>query len=33
MTELGTAEEETIAFPADLIRIDTTKRGGGDCCR
>jgi acetylornithine deacetylase/succinyl-diaminopimelate desuccinylase-like protein len=25
------AEQEAIAFAADLIRIDTTNRGGGDC--
>jgi acetylornithine deacetylase/succinyl-diaminopimelate desuccinylase-like protein len=25
------AEEEAVAFASDLIRIDTTNRGGGDC--
>jgi acetylornithine deacetylase/succinyl-diaminopimelate desuccinylase-like protein len=25
------AEDEAVAFAADLIRIDTTNRGGGDC--
>jgi acetylornithine deacetylase/succinyl-diaminopimelate desuccinylase-like protein len=25
------AEEEAVAFAADLIRIDTSNRGGGDC--
>jgi acetylornithine deacetylase/succinyl-diaminopimelate desuccinylase-like protein len=25
------AEQEVVAFAADLIRIDTTNRGGGDC--
>ncbi|MBO0776457.1 MAG: M20/M25/M40 family metallo-hydrolase [Actinobacteria bacterium] len=25
------AEQEAVAFAADLIRIDTTNRGGGDC--
>jgi acetylornithine deacetylase/succinyl-diaminopimelate desuccinylase-like protein len=31
--EQGTAqaEQEAVAFAADLIRIDTTNRGGGDC--
>jgi acetylornithine deacetylase/succinyl-diaminopimelate desuccinylase-like protein len=28
---LTRAEQEAIAFAADLIRIDTTNRGGGDC--
>jgi acetylornithine deacetylase/succinyl-diaminopimelate desuccinylase-like protein len=27
----GLAEEEAVAFASDLIRIDTTNRGGGDC--
>jgi acetylornithine deacetylase/succinyl-diaminopimelate desuccinylase-like protein len=27
---LSTAEEEAIAFTADLVRIDTTNRGGGE---
>jgi acetylornithine deacetylase/succinyl-diaminopimelate desuccinylase-like protein len=30
-TALGQAEQEVVAFAADLIRIDTTNRGGGDC--
>ena len=25
------AEEEAVAFASDLIRIDTSNRGGGDC--
>jgi acetylornithine deacetylase/succinyl-diaminopimelate desuccinylase-like protein len=28
---LTRAEEEAVAFASDLIRIDTTNRGGGDC--
>ncbi len=28
---IGLAEQEAVAFAADLIRIDTTNRGGGDC--
>jgi acetylornithine deacetylase/succinyl-diaminopimelate desuccinylase-like protein len=28
---IGRAEREAVAFAADLIRIDTTNRGGGDC--
>ena len=28
---LSLAEEEAVAFASDLIRIDTTNRGGGDC--
>jgi acetylornithine deacetylase/succinyl-diaminopimelate desuccinylase-like protein len=28
---LARAEQEAVAFAADLIRIDTTNRGGGDC--
>ncbi|MEU7722534.1 M20/M25/M40 family metallo-hydrolase [Streptomyces tibetensis] len=27
----GTALEEVVTFTSDLIRIDTTNRGGGDC--
>jgi acetylornithine deacetylase/succinyl-diaminopimelate desuccinylase-like protein len=27
----GPAEEEAVRFASDLIRIDTTNRGGGDC--
>jgi acetylornithine deacetylase/succinyl-diaminopimelate desuccinylase-like protein len=27
----STAEEEAVSFASDLIRIDTTNRGGGDC--
>jgi acetylornithine deacetylase/succinyl-diaminopimelate desuccinylase-like protein len=27
----GTAGEEAVAFASDLIRIDTSNRGGGDC--
>ena len=28
---LTSAEEEAVVFASDLIRIDTTNRGGGDC--
>jgi acetylornithine deacetylase/succinyl-diaminopimelate desuccinylase-like protein len=28
---IALAEREVVAFAADLIRIDTTNRGGGDC--
>jgi acetylornithine deacetylase/succinyl-diaminopimelate desuccinylase-like protein len=28
---MALAEHEVVAFAADLIRIDTTNRGGGDC--
>ena len=28
---MALAEQEAVAFAADLIRIDTTNRGGGDC--
>ena len=28
---LSQAEEEAVAFASDLIRIDTSNRGGGDC--
>jgi acetylornithine deacetylase/succinyl-diaminopimelate desuccinylase-like protein len=28
---LTRAEEEAVGFASDLIRIDTTNRGGGDC--
>jgi acetylornithine deacetylase/succinyl-diaminopimelate desuccinylase-like protein len=28
---MAVAEQEVVAFAADLIRIDTTNRGGGDC--
>jgi acetylornithine deacetylase/succinyl-diaminopimelate desuccinylase-like protein len=28
---LAVAEQEVVTFAADLIRIDTTNRGGGDC--
>jgi acetylornithine deacetylase/succinyl-diaminopimelate desuccinylase-like protein len=28
---IALAEQEVVAFAADLIRIDTTNRGGGDC--
>jgi acetylornithine deacetylase/succinyl-diaminopimelate desuccinylase-like protein len=31
LTEMALAEQEVVAFAADLIRIDTTNRGGGDC--
>jgi acetylornithine deacetylase/succinyl-diaminopimelate desuccinylase-like protein len=30
-TAMALAEQEVVAFAADLIRIDTTNRGGGDC--
>jgi acetylornithine deacetylase/succinyl-diaminopimelate desuccinylase-like protein len=29
--DLKRAQEEAVGFAADLIRIDTTNRGGGDC--
>jgi acetylornithine deacetylase/succinyl-diaminopimelate desuccinylase-like protein len=29
--DTGKAEREAVAFAADLIRIDTSNRGGGDC--
>lgn len=29
--DLNRAQEEAVGFAADLIRIDTTNRGGGDC--
>ncbi|WP_173434358.1 M20/M25/M40 family metallo-hydrolase [Allosalinactinospora lopnorensis] len=30
-TEQGIVDEEVVRFTSDLIRIDTTNRGGGDC--
>src|ERR1700689_4808785 len=29
--DLSRAQEEAVGFAANLIRIDTTNRGGGDC--